>query len=227
MLHATVFTGHAEDIPIGRFGKANYGEWKARGTAFQKGPVSGDLLTKLEIENARDSAVASSEIEGDAPTGTLTSPEFRISKRYIAFRIAGGNYEVHTCLNLLIQGKVVKSATGWRSDRLMPTSWDVSRWLGQTAQIQIVDEASGDWGHINVADIIQTDAPEEPPLATGPLYNESLRPQFHFTARQWTQDWLNPGMREEGWINDLNGLIYYEGDITCSRSGGPNAGSTR
>jgi fructan beta-fructosidase len=212
MLHATFFTGHAEDIAIGRFAKANYGDWQATGTAFQKGPASGDLLTKLEIENARDSAVASSEIEGDAPTGTLTSPEFRISRRYIAFRIGGGNYEVHTCLNLLIQGKVVKSATGWRSDRLMPTSWDVSRWLGQTARIQIVDEASGDWGHINVADIIQTDAPEEPPLATGPLYREALRPQFHFTARQWTLDRLNPGMREEGWINDLNGLIYYEGE---------------
>ena len=212
ILFATAFSGHADDVAIGRFGKASYGDWKAIGTAFQKGPASGELLTKLEIENARDSAVASSEIEGDAPTGTLTSPEFKISKHYIAFRIGGGEYEIHTCLNLLIRGKVVKSASGWKSDRLMPTSWDVSRWLGENARIQIVDEASGDWGHINVADIIQTDAPEEPPLATGPLYRESLRPQFHFTARQWTRDRLNPGMREEGWINDLNGLIYYEGE---------------
>ena len=49
-------------------------------------------------------------------------------------------------------------------------------------------------------------------MVTEPLYQEALRPQFHFTARQWTMDRLNPGMRQEGWINDLNGLIYYEGE---------------
>src|SRR5438876_8648904 len=108
----------------------------------------------------------------------------------MAYRIGDVNYNIHTILNLLIQGKVVKSATGWKSDRLTPASWDVSRWMGQTARVQIVDAASGDWGHINVAGIVQTDAPEEPPLAPEPLYRESLRPQFHFTARQWTIDRL-------------------------------------
>jgi hypothetical protein len=207
-----VLAAQSEEIPIGRFNKTDYGDWTATGTAFQKGPVSSELLTRLEIENASEDLVASSEVEGDEPTGTLTSPEFRITKPFIAFRIAGGNYEIHTCLNLLVDGKVVKSATGWRSDRLTPASWDVTKWIGQNARIQIVDEATGDWGHLNVAGIVQTDAPQEPPLATGPLYHEALRPQFHFTARQWTMDRLNPGMREEGWVNDLNGLIYYEGE---------------
>ncbi|HWD39470.1 MAG TPA: glycoside hydrolase family 32 protein, partial [Fimbriimonas sp.] len=32
-----------------------------------------------------------------------------------------------------------------------------------------------------------------------------------FTARQWTEHRLNPGQRQEGWINDLNGLIHYKG----------------
>ncbi len=44
------------------------------------------------------------------------------------------------------------------------------------------------------------------------LYQESLRPQFHFTARQWTTHKLNPQRHEEGWVNDLNGLIYYDGE---------------
>ncbi|HEY5912913.1 MAG TPA: glycoside hydrolase family 32 protein [Verrucomicrobiae bacterium] len=205
-------SGAAGDLVIGDFRGTNYGSWTMTGAAFKPGPAVGDLLPKLEIENSPDGAVASSEIEGDAPTGTLTSPPFKIGRKYISFLIGGGDYERHTCLNLLVGGRVVRSATGWRSDRLVPASWDVSRFPGQTARVQIVDEASGDWGHINVDRIVQTDQPEEPPLETGPLYRESLRPQFHFTARQWTMDRLNPRERQEGWLNDLNGLIYYEGE---------------
>lgn len=205
-------TSVAQDIPLASFGKSDYGDWKATGTAFQKGPASGGLLATLEIENAPDSPVASSEVEGDGPVGSLSSPEFKISRHYIAFRIGGGNYEFSACLNLLINGKIVKSATGWNSDYLAAASWDVSGFAGQSAQLQIVDQATGDWGHINVAGLVQTDTPEKLPIEKGLLYHESLRPQFHFTARQWTMDRLNPGQREEGWINDLNGLIYYEGE---------------
>src|ERR1039458_9428921 len=202
----------ASYLIIGHFGSTNYGDWRQTGTAFKSGPASDGLLAKLEIENAADNRVISSEIEGDGPTGTLTSPVFKIARPYISFRIGGGDYESDTCVNLLIRGQVVRSATGWRSDRLVPASWDVRRFLGQKAQVQIIDAASGDWGHINADHIIQTDKPERLPGVTGPLYRESLRPQFHFTARQWGMDRLNPGPNQEGWMNDLNGLIYYDGE---------------
>ncbi|MHB8635746.1 MAG: GH32 C-terminal domain-containing protein [Fimbriimonadaceae bacterium] len=45
-----------------------------------------------------------------------------------------------------------------------------------------------------------------------PLYHEALRPQFHVTARYWNAKRINPAQHQEGWINDLNGLIYYEGE---------------
>lgn len=44
------------------------------------------------------------------------------------------------------------------------------------------------------------------------LYKEPLRPQFHFTARYWNEDRLNPKPHEEGWINDVNGLTYLDGE---------------
>jgi fructan beta-fructosidase len=202
----------AGDLAIGHFGSTDYGDWTATGSAFNAGPAADDLFPKLGIENARDHQVASSALAGDGPTGTLTSPGFKIKRNYISFLISGGDYERDTCLNLLVDGKIVRSATGWRSNRLVPDSWNVSQFLGRKARVQIVDEASGDWGHINVDQVIQTDKPERLPVATGPLYQESLRPQFHFTARQWTMDRLNPHEGQEGWVNDLNGLIYYDGE---------------
>lgn len=207
----------AQDLPIGHVSKASYGDWKPTGTAFQFGPASGDeWMRKLEIENGGEDIVLSSEKvengQDDRPQGTLTSPKFTIARKYISFRVGGGNIEHHLCVNLLVDGKLVRSATGWNSDRLVATSWDVSAWQGQKAVIQIVDEASGNWGHINVSRVVQTDAPERLPVETGPLYREPLRPQFHFTARQWVMTRLNPGMQQEGWINDLNGLLYYDGE---------------
>ncbi|MBM4032594.1 MAG: hypothetical protein FJ291_12520 [Planctomycetes bacterium] len=50
------------------------------------------------------------------------------------------------------------------------------------------------------------------PVDLTTLYHERLRPQFHFTARQWTRHRLNPGPHEEGWINDVNGLFYLDGE---------------
>ncbi len=201
-----------KDLRVAEFKGNGYGRWNVSGDAFKPGLASGDLLVKLEIRNERDAAVISSEIDGDKPQGTLISPPFAIERDYVSFLIGGGDYEGYTCLNLRVDGKVVRSATGRRSDTLAPQSWNVRPWRGKTARIEVVDRASGDWGHINVDHIVQTDHPERPPVAHAPLYREALRPQFHFTARQWTMDRLEPKEHQEGWINDLNGLIYYEGE---------------
>ena len=214
MSFALIGQGRAQDLPISHFDRSDWGGWTATGSAFSKGPLPAESASKLNIDNAGNSPVATSKIDGgsDEPQGSLTSPEFVITRGYISFRISGGNYEHHTCLNLLVDGKVTHSATGWRSDHLSPQSWDVHDLRGRKAQVQVMDGASGGWGHINVADVTQTDRPECLPASAGPLYQETLRPQFHFTARQWTMNRLNPRERQEGWLNDLNGLIYYGGE---------------
>lgn len=48
-----------------------------------------------------------------------------------------------------------------------------------------------------VSHLLQTDAPERLPVDTGRLYQEALRPQFHFTARQWGMNRLNPGRQQD------------------------------
>jgi sucrose-6-phosphate hydrolase SacC (GH32 family) len=199
------------DLKIVEFQGQTYGNWVATGTAFSRGPVrNSELMTVLEIQNSVGTDVISSEIDDDKPVGTLTSPEFRIERRFITFRIGGGDYVGKTCINLLIDGKAVESSTGHRSDRMTRDGWDVSRYRGKNAKIQIVDGATGDWGHINVNNLLQSDQSYK--LPREPLYKEKLRPQFHFTARYWKDYRIEPVEHQEGWINDLNGLIYYDGE---------------
>jgi fructan beta-fructosidase len=209
---SVAFADNGGDIVIADFDGGSYRDWKTTGTAFGSAPVSAALARKLELEGFTGNGVVTTKVDGDRPQGTLTSPEFKIERHYISFLIAGGKWEHDTCLNLLVDGDVLHSATGANSIHLEPASWDVSKLIGKMAQIEIVDNASGDWGHIDVDDIVQTDNPQRLPVVTGPLYQESLRPQVHFTAREWTMDRLNPQQGEEGWINDLNGLIYYDGE---------------
>lgn len=199
------------DVVVGNFDGATYQGWTATGTAFNGGPATGATLVQLGIQNAQG-GVATSKRQGDGPQGRLVSEPFVIQRSYVSFSIAGGDYERHACLNLIVNGKVVKSATGRNSDTMAFATWDARPWLGQSAQVEIVDEASGGWGHVNVGNISQTDIPSVLPINKGALYQESLRPKFHFTAKQHVMDRLNPGQRQDGWLNDLNGMIYYDGE---------------
>src|SRR5207244_10877709 len=101
------------------------------------------------------------EVRYDA-TCTLTSPPFVIELNYITFLIGGGAKKDRTCMNLLVDGKPVRSATGENDNRMKPMSWDVRRWTGMTARLQIVDNASEGWGNIGVDNIVFSDRPGMP-----------------------------------------------------------------
>ncbi|MFI5736358.1 GH32 C-terminal domain-containing protein [Kribbella sp. NPDC051587] len=201
------------DVVVTDFETGGWQGWRLEGDAFGAGPVRGaEQLVRMDIRGYRGDSVASSELNGDGPTGTATSPGFVIERDYLAYSVGGGDYEYSTCLNLLVDGEIVRSASGRRSDVLTPGSWDVREFAGRTARLQLVDVATGDWGHVNADYVVQTDRPLVRPAYEGQLYREAWRPQQHFTARQFAMNRLHPGMREEGWLNDLNGLVYYEGE---------------
>lgn len=282
----------AQDVLIADFEGQDYGAWKAEGEAFGRGPARGTLPNQMSVTGFEGGGLVNSYRNGDASTGTLTSPAFKIERKYIRFLIGGGMDSEKTCMNLLINGRIVRNATGPNdkpggSEALALDSWDVSEFAGQNAVIQIMDRATGGWGHINVDHIVQTDnkppgmlvnaareivlerrylnlpvknggpkrqmsvlvdgqparsfeieladgapdwwacidiAPFQGRKATlrvnklpedsaglkaihpsdeiknaGTFYQETLRPQFHFSPRQ-------------GWTNDPNGLVFYQGE---------------
>lgn len=93
-------------------------------------------------------------LDGDLTTGTLTSPSFTIFHRYINFLIGGGFNRNGTSINLKVDingtSQIVRTATDHNSERMEWTGWDVSALQGQTATIEVVDTATGRWGHITV-----------------------------------------------------------------------------
>lgn len=159
---ATTRLRAAEDLLIADFEGKDYGSWKVTGTAFGPGPAQGTLPNQMPVSGFNGKGLVNSFYGGDQSTGTLTSPPFPIERKFIRFLIGGGKDSEKTCLKLLIDGRAVRTATGPNdrpggSEALVPGFWDVQEFAGRTGIIQIVDQATGGWGHINVDDIVQTD----------------------------------------------------------------------
>ena len=79
------------------------------------------------------------------------------------FLIGGGNHpwqdDPAPCsVNLEIDGRVVLTSTGNNTETMARVEWDLSGFDGETAQIVVVDNNSGGWGHPNFDDIHQADS---------------------------------------------------------------------
>ncbi len=280
------------DVLIEDFEGTGFGHWKITGEAFGDAPAHGTLPNQMAVDGFLGRGFASSFHQGDGSEGTLISPPIKVERQYIQFLIGGGGFAGKTCINLLSDGKIVRTAIGPNtqaggSEHLEWQSWDVSEFEGKQVLVQIVDEATGGWGHISVDQIIQSDrkiagliladvplpikiqkrylnlpvkngaakrtlrliangkperefqielanaepdwwafmdvsnfkgqsvvlqADKLPEDSRGlkqinqsdeikdakSIYHESLRPQFHFSARR-------------GWNNDPNGTVFYQG----------------
>lgn len=162
-----------KDIVFEDFQKETYEGWETTGTAFGRGPIlksqipayQGDVGSKgPRVVNSHATAPGGDVGAKDRETGTLTSKPFVIERNYVNLWIGGGNHPGKTCVNLLVEGKVVLLATGHNNNQMRRESLDVRQLQGKTAKIEIVDKESGPWGNIGVAEIVFSDVPAEPAL---------------------------------------------------------------
>ena len=102
LLVAVARVAAADDIVLADFEGKDYGDWKVEGTAFGSGPAQGSLPHQKAVGGFLGHGLVNSYYGGDKSTGTLTSPDFVISRKFISFFIGGGGYPGKTCLNLII-----------------------------------------------------------------------------------------------------------------------------
>src|SRR5436305_494090 len=112
LVFAALLAADRPDVLFADFEGDTYGDWTTTGTAFGTGPAKGTLPGQTPVTGYRGKGLVNSFHGGDGPTGTLTSPEFTINRRYITFLIGGGGFAGRTCVNLLVGGKVARTATG-------------------------------------------------------------------------------------------------------------------
>ncbi|MCP4644738.1 MAG: DUF4980 domain-containing protein, partial [bacterium] len=152
----------ADPILIADFEGSDYGGWQVEGDAFGRGPAKGTLPGQMRVGGYRGDKLANSYYGRDASTGKLISPPFVIERPFISFLIGGGMHPGKTCMNLIVKGEVVRTATGPNdrpggTESLEWESWDVKDLQGQRGLLEIVDSATGGWGHVNIDHIVQSD----------------------------------------------------------------------
>ena len=125
----------------------------AAGAAFP-GPVALTEINQSPTPNGFGGTRFVNSFKGNEGKLSLTSNSFVISKSYIRLKVGGGNYPNDTYVGLFIGGVRVFSETGQNSGNLTQRTWDVSAYVGQTAEIHIVDNSTGGWGFIMCDDII-------------------------------------------------------------------------
>jgi sucrose-6-phosphate hydrolase SacC (GH32 family) len=145
------YTPPSGDV-LADFEGPDYGAWSVTGTAFGTGPAHGGSPGQRPIARFQGTGFVNSRQPDEAAEGTLTSPTFEITHDFVNFLIGGSDLPNlaglpgEATVNLLVNGNVVRSASGFGDEWLDWKSWDVTDLKGKSARIQVVDRAAT--GHI-------------------------------------------------------------------------------
>ncbi|HVV48194.1 MAG TPA: hypothetical protein VHO06_00910, partial [Polyangia bacterium] len=131
---------------------AAYGDWRASGegaawrvreapanqtppSGGRPGPPFVDTYTRAGADGSR---------------GALVSPPFVLAGDAVTLEIGGGLSPSDAHVDLLVDGRPVKTATGCDADIWGARLWDTRALRGKTATLAVVDSGAGPWAHVEV-----------------------------------------------------------------------------
>lgn len=98
--------------------------------------------------------------QAQAGKGEVLSAPFIVDRDFLHFLVAGGSDQRRTTVNLLIDGKRVRTAAGRRDERFRPVRFSVAEFRGAEARLEMRDGHEGPWGFISVDHIVMSDREE-------------------------------------------------------------------
>lgn len=137
-------------------------EWQMEGDAFIETPTDVSLYRQGAIMGRVGRYYADSFHNEGRSKGKITSPSFTISRNFINFKVGGAYKPNQCCINLVVDGKVVRTETGRNASSMQWSGWDVQEFRGKTAQIQLVAASDDNWfyvDHIMLCDELRTMQP--------------------------------------------------------------------
>lgn len=125
--------------------------------SYQPAMTGGDYYIGAKRINTFETGAA----PGDDRQGSLTSPEFTLSRNFVSMLVGGGHRSPDSGqvleAQLLVDGNVVRTLAGDDAGALNWKGWDVSEFAGKQARLRIVDQATGGWGHLTADHVMLTD----------------------------------------------------------------------
>ena len=196
--------GGRPDILLADFEGATYPMgWEVKGGAFGSGPSRGPVDGQGPFAVYSGKSLANSFHGGDQSTGALTSRAFTIERKRIQFFVGGGANKDQLGVRLLVDGVAVRQACGNNLETPVATSWDVAEFQGKKAQIAIVDNATGGWGHILADQIVQTDREPAPPGAADETTTFRAKACRALRWGDWSLTLRMPGEKSESEFLDV------------------------
>ena len=113
-----------------------------------------------------------------------------------------------TSVNLVVDGAIVRSATGADSETLDWTSWNVEEFVGQRASIRIIDNNRFGWGHILVDQVMFADT-AAPTRLEGYDWLDWGRDYYASVSYFGTEGVTSGARIMQGWLNNWD----YANDI--------------
>jgi len=197
-------------------------DWKMEGDAFIECPSDAG-----GIQGNEGKRIINSAHNRSSARGKIVSPGFTITNNCINFLIGGGNYPNDECINLLIDGKVVRTQTGADNSNLSWNGWNVSEFRGKNARIEIVDNITEgknifDRGFIYCDAIMLCNK-----LPVKGNYNPEWERAFwvdwgsdFYAARSWSN--YSPDEKRDIWVGWMGNHMYRNepvfGSISVPRS---------
>jgi hypothetical protein len=130
--------------------------WTRTGDAFSVTSTSALPRGQMGIAGVIGQRLANSfhpELK-DTAVGTLISPTFVIDRPKMGLRVGG--YRPKARVELKIDGKMKRRASGIfeGTETMTHVVWDVSQFQGKEAQLFLIDEDNGYWGHVTVDHVV-------------------------------------------------------------------------